>query len=668
MIEYVVIAICIFALIHSSIIYHRLKSMNPGTKKMQAIARHIKSGAMAFLRREYQFMSFFIIAVAIILYLVLDDAGTVIHEGFMASSFFILGAVLSIYAGYRGMQVATDANDRTAYAVRLGILDGLKIAFASGSIMGITVVAVGLLGISVLYSLTVSILDIPIMSFTSVITSFGMGASSIALFARVGGGIYTKAADVGADLVGKVESNIEEDDPRNPAVIADNVGDNVGDVSGMGADLFESFVSSIIAATAIGVTLFGVKGFLFPMMIAAAGLVSAMVGALYVKLTKELNIEVVLIRGFLITSIIALIIDYFISRVMFVIYGNLISVLIGLVVGVIVGGLTEYYTSNRFHPVKDLANSANTGAATVIIEGLSLGFFSVAMQIVTLCVGIFLAYQFAGLYGIALTSVGMLSTLGFTLAVDAYGPVADTAGGIAQMAKMGKKVRDRTDQLDAVGNSTAAIGKGFAISSAALTALALFSAFIIVSGVDKIDIMQPEVIIGIFVGGMLAFLFAALTMRSVGRVASLVIVEARRQFTHIEGLLKGKKEADYGSCVDIVTKGALRQMIAPGLIAIVSPIIMGLSLGAEALGGMLAGSLVTGVLLAITMANSGGAWDNAKKLIESGEHGGKGSDSHKASVVGDTVGDPFKDTAGPSLNILIKLMSIVSLVFVPLLL
>ena len=645
-----ILGIC--ALLFAFYLTKKVGRQDAGTDRMKEIAAFIHEGARAFLTAEYKIL---IIFVAVLFILIGVGIGN-----WVTAVCFLVGALFSTVAGYIGMNVATKANVRTAAAAKdSGMNKALSIAFSGGAVMGMSVVGFGLFGAGVVYAITKN---------PDVLSGFSLGASSIALFARVGGGIYTKAADVGADLVGKVEAGIPEDDPRNPAVIADNVGDNVGDVAGMGADLFESYVGSLVSAITLGVVYAKESGAIFPLVIAALGVLASVIGCFFVKGDENSSPHKALKYGSYSAAIVVMIGSLILSKVFFNGFKEAIAIIFGLIVGLLIGVITEVYTSGDYGFVKKIAQQSETGPATTVISGIAVGMQSTAVPIILIAIGIIGAYSFSGLYGIALAAVGMLSTTGITVAVDAYGPIADNAGGIAEMSGLPSEVRNITDKLDAVGNTTAAMGKGFAIGSAALTALALFVSYAQAVGLFEsgINLLDYKVIVGMFVGGMLPFLFSAFTMDSVSKAAYKMIEEVRRQFKTIPGILEGKGKPDYTSCVAISTQAALKEMLLPGVMAVLAPLFIGVVLGPAALGGLLGGALVTGVMLAIFMSNSGGAWDNAKKYIEDGNHGGKGSEAHRAAVVGDTVGDPFKDTSGPSINILIKLMTIVSLVFAPL--
>ena len=653
------------ALVFAAITAMRVLSADPGNERMRAIGDAIREGSGTFLRREYMVLAPFVIVVAVGLWALIDlwTLDNTVPETAIA---YLAGTICSATAGFIGMNVAVRANVRTAASAMRGLNPALRIAFSSGSVMGLTVVGIGLLGVTILYIIFQDI---------TVVAGFGFGASSIALFARVGGGIFTKAADVGSDLVGKIEAGIPEDDPRNPGVIADNVGDNVGDVAGMGADLFESYVSSIIAAMALAFAGTAGAGLLWdadrvvlPLMLAGAGIVAAILGTFVVRSVEDASFEQLLWalrRGIFASAILLVIFALVIVLALDMEIVWFWAIVTGLVAGIIIGLSTEYYTSYSYKPTQQVAETSQTGAATVMISGIANGMISTVVPLIAVGVTIIVAYELAEFYGVALAGVGLLSTLGITLATDAYGPVADNAGGIAEQAQLDPEVRERTDALDALGNTTAATGKGFAIGSAALTSLALLAAFAIQAEIAAIDLLDHKVIVGVLFGAMLPFLFSAFTMKAVGRAAMSIVEEVRRQFREIPGLMEGTAEPDYTECVDIATKGALKEMIIPGLMAVAAPLAMGFVLGVESLGGMLIGAVASGFMLAIMMATAGGAWDNAKKYVELGHYGGKGSDAHKAAVEGDVVGDPFKDTSGPSLNILLKLMAIVSLVFAP---
>ena len=657
------------ALLFAALTAFNVLRADPGNQRMRAIGDSIREGAGTFLRREYLVLTPFVIIVAAGLWVLIDwwtlndsDGGgwgifTLVPETAIA---YLAGTICSATAGFIGMSVAVRANVRTAAAAMHGLNPALRIAFSSGSVMGITVVGIGLLGVTILYV---------IFQDVTVIAGFGMGASSIALFARVGGGIFTKAADVGSDLVGKIEAGIPEDDPRNPGVIADNVGDNVGDVAGMGADLFESYVSSIIAAMALAAAAsWKADAAVLPLMLAGAGIVAAILGTFMVRSSEQADFGQLLWalrRGIYASAILLVVFALVIVLSLDMEITWFWAIVTGLAAGLIIGTSTEYYTSYEYKPTQQVAETSQTGAATVMISGIATGMISTVIPLIAVGFTIIIAFELASFYGVALAGVGLLSTLGITLATDAYGPVADNAGGIAEQAQLDPEVRERTDALDALGNTTAATGKGFAIGSAALTSLALLAAFAIAAEITEINLLDHTIIVGVLFGAMLPFLFSAFTMKAVGRAAMSIVNEVRRQFREIPGLMEGTAEPDYTECVDIATKGALKEMIIPGLMAVAAPLATGFVLGVEALGGMLIGAVGSGFMLAIMMATAGGAWDNAKKYVELGHYGGKGSDAHKAAVEGDVVGDPFKDTSGPSLNILLKLMAIVSLVFAP---
>lgn len=670
----------ILALIMAGYTYWKISRMDAGNQKMSEIAQAISLGARSFLKAEYKIMAIFIVIIAALIYFFLDVKTTPVNEGLYTAISFVIGSIASIISGAIGMIVATKANVRTTQAAKKSVASAFNVAFKGGSVLGLTLVTFAMFGILTLF-LSYQSIGLDTKTVVEVISGFALGGSMMALFGRVGGGIYTKAADVGADLVGKVEKGIPEDDPRNPAVIADNVGDNVGDIAGMGSDLFGSMAESTVAALVIGALAFGVSNIsaiLFPIAITAAGILASAITLFVISKWKVTNnVELPIKASLVISTVLVGIASYFVTSavipatftlhgITYTAMGVFYALIAGLVSGLLIGLVTEYYTSATYNPVKKNAESTKTGAATLMINGLALGYESSVIPVLLLAVTAVVSFQFAGLYGVALSALGMLGTLVIALTVDVYGPISDNAGGIAEMAGLDKKVRKNTDVLDAAGNTTAAIGKGFAIGSAALTALALFSAFVTAAGIDTVNLLDFRVIGGLLVGGMLPFIFSALTMKSVGKAAQGIVMEVRRQFKEIKGLMEGKAKPDYDRCIAISTKSALQEMILPGAIIVFTPVVVGVVFGVEVLAGLLAGAISAGVVLAISMANSGGAWDNSKKYIEAGHLGGKGSDCHKAAVIGDTVGDPFKDTSGPSLNILIKLMAITSLVLVPL--
>lgn len=665
-----IIGATLISLIYAFFLLGQLKKLRVGHDKIEEISSYIREGTLAFLKQEYRIIAIFIVGVALLLALLglVPELRNAEGVGWKSALCFVLGASFSGLAGYVGMRAGIRANALTASSANTsGLSKALKMAFSGGSVMGLSVSGFGLLGLTgsllVLYLVTN---DLTVAS--QVVIGYGLGASFVALFARVGGGIYTKAADVGADLVGKIEAGIPEDDPRNPAVIADNVGDNVGDIAGMGSDLLESYAGAIISALTLGVssTVYaGTNAALFPLLIAGAGILAAILSIVIIRIREWKDPQKTLNIATYIGNFIVLVLALVFSLVILKSYKPFLTVVVGLIIGIFIGYIAEYYTSEKYRPVKEVAYESNTGHATNIIAGYAVGMRSTAITIIVLLLGVIFGYLLEGMYGIGLAAVGMLSTVGITVAVDAYGPISDNAGGIAEMANLEDKVRGITDQLDAVGNTTAAIGKGFCIGAATLTSLALFVSYSLATSLEAIDVLEPLVIVGLFIGGMLPFLFTSLVINSVGRAANKMIDEVRRQFRDDPGILEGTSKPDYAKCVSISTKAALKEMIVPAVIAVVTPIVIGFVFGTKALGGLLVGALISAAMLAVFMANSGGAWDNAKKLIESGEYGGKGSDAHKAAVTGDTVGDPFKDTAGPSMDILIKLMSMVSLIIGP---
>ena len=670
-----VMIIAAFALCYAATLYGSVKKENPGNQRMQDISSYIREGAMAFLTREYKIIIIFAVAVAIMLTALgfIPSLKGIDGVGWSGAICFLVGALFSGLAGFIGMKAATLANARTAEAARSGgTPSALHVAFNGGSVLGICVVGFGLLGLTGLFLLFTFVFGEPEQA-VPVVAGYSLGCSMIALFARVGGGIYTKAADVGADLVGKVEAGIPEDDPRNPAVIADNVGDNVGDIAGMGSDLNESYVGALVSSLSVGLTVtiggvsYAAQATIFPFIIAGAGVIAAVLAQAFVRMKKWENPQKALDIATYVATVLEILAALAASMVLFGQVQQFFAVAVGLLCGILLGKIAEYYTSDEFRKVKEIASESETGHATNIIAGFSVGMESTALTVIVLVVGIVLAYMCSGMYGIGLGAIGMLSTCGITVSVDAYGPISDNAGGIAEMAHLEPAVRKITDHLDSVGNTTAAIGKGFCIGSAAFTALAMIVAFSQAAGLSTVSLLQPGVLVAILIGSMLPFYFTALTIRSVGRAANKMIENVRHQFKNDPGILEGTSKPNYIECVDISTKAALHEMVAPALIALISPIVTGLLLGTQGLAGMLMGGLISAIMLAVFMANAGGAWDNAKKFIESGEHGGKGSEAHKAAVTGDTVGDPFKDTAGPAMDILIKLMSVISLILAPIL-